>query len=262
MDGNQAVLLGFVERLFSASDIDAMFEALEQAAIQLGFEHVSFTYIPDFLNRQLNNLAPVFKLSQHYPVEFINQYAACNFGQHDFTIKKITRGDMATVRWWEMARQLAPQEKYVIEVARQDYGLRHGITIPVFSEAGAIAGISVTCSEADQLFDRLCQERIATLTQIARMFSDRALQLPRHRAAFYRPFLERLSSTEKAVLSRLAQSHNLKTISRDLQLDYKYLANTVIASLRRKFGNVTRDKLMYEAGRIEFDKLVDHAQKS
>lgn len=261
MDDNQAVLLGFVERLFSASDIDTMFDALEQAASGLGFEHVSFTYIPDFLNRQLCDLAPVFKLSRQYPVEFIDQYAACNFGQHDFTIKKITQGEMETVRWWEMARQLAPQEKYVIEVARQDYGLRHGITIPVFSEAGAIAGVSVTCNETDQLFDRLCQERINTLTQIARMFSDRALQLPRHRAEFYRPFLDKLSSTEKAVLSRLAQGGNLKTISRDLQLDYKYLANTVIASLRRKFGNVTRDKLLYEAGRIEFDKLINQAQK-
>lgn len=258
MNDNQAVLLGFVERLFSAHDLDTMFDALEQAVNKLGFEHVSFTYIPDFLNRQLCELVPVFKLSRQYPVEFIDHYAASHFGQHDFTIKRITRGEMEAVRWWELARQLSPQEKQVIEVAREDYGLRHGITIPVFSEAGAIAGVSVTCSENDPLFDQLCHERIDTLILIARMFSDRALQLPRHRAEFYRPFLDRLSSTEKAVLSRLAQGCNLKAVSRDLQLDYKYLANTIIASLRKKFGNVTRDQLLYEAGRIEFDKLISH----
>lgn len=257
MENNQTILMGFVERLYAASDIDSLFNALEWAVKQLGFDHVSYTYVPDLLNRLLGDLSPVFKLSEAYPVDFIDQYAACNFGQHDFTIKKISQGEQAPVRWWDMAGQLDAKEKNVIQVARQDYGLRHGITIPVLSDGGSIAGVSVTSGENDMLFDLLYHERVRTLALIARMFSDRALQLPRNRAIFYKPFLSGLSATEKAVLSKLAQGGHLKSIAGELQLDYKYLANTVIASLRKKFGDVSRDQLMYQAGKIEFEQLFN-----
>ena len=95
MENNQTILMGFVERLYAASDIDSLFNALEWAVKQLGFDHVSYTYVPDLLNRLLGDLSPVFKLSEAYPVDFIDQYAACNFGQHDFTIKKISQGEQA-----------------------------------------------------------------------------------------------------------------------------------------------------------------------
>ncbi len=255
MENNQTILMEFAERLYAASDIDALFDALERAVGQLGFEHVSYTYVPDVLNRLLGDLSPVFKLSREYPVDFIDQYAACNFGQHDFTIKKIAQGEQTPVRWWDMAKQLNAMEKNIIEVARQDYGLNQGITIPVFSDGYSIAGVSVTSRDSGSQFDFLYQERIRTLTLIARMFSDRALLLPRNRAIFYAPFLNNLSATEKAVLSRLANGAHLKAIASELQLDYKYLANTVLASLRRKFGDVSRDQLLYQAGKMEFEQF-------
>lgn len=257
MESNQIVLLGFVERLYAANDIDSLFSSLEWAVAQLGFEHVSYTYVPDLLNRLLGDLSPVFKLSQDYPTHFIDQYAASNFGEHDFTIKKILQGEQEPVRWWELVRELNSEEKFIIQVARQDYGLRQGITIPVFSDGASMAGVSITSGETDHLFNLLYHERIKTLTLISRMFSDRALQIPRNRAVFYAPFLNGLSATEKSVLSMLAEGIHLKTIASQLQLDYKYLANAVISSLRRKFGDLSRDQLMYQAGRIEFDKLIN-----
>ena len=264
MEDNQTILLEFVERLHASGDIDSQFDALEHAVQQLGFEQVSFTYVPDLLNRLLANLSPVFKLSRNYRVDFIEHYQASHFGQHDFTIKKIARGELDPVHWWEMARQqrLSPEEQHVIEVARQDYGLRHGITIPVFADGENIAGVSVTSSEPDHPFDLLYQERVRILSLIARLFSDRVLQHPQNRALFFKPFLNGLSATEKSVLKLLAQGNNLKSIANHLQLDYKYLANNVIASLRRKFGDVSRDQLMYQAGKIEFDRLINTPQNA
>lgn len=257
MVDHTTILNDFLQRLHNETDIDALFEALEQAVKQLGFEHVSYCYIPDILNRLLGDLSPVFKLSSQYPVDFIDEYEACHFGQHDFTIKKITQGEQTPVRWWEMAAQMDRKEKHIIEVARADYGLRQGITIPVFSDGRTIAGVSVKNSESDRLFDLQYRERIKTLTLISRLFSDRALQTPRNRSIFYKPFLNSLSTTEQAVLTLLADGRHLKSIAVQLQLDYKYIANTVMASLRKKFGNVTRDQLMYLAGQMEFTDLVE-----
>lgn len=259
MVDHASILSDFSQRLYDSDDIDTLFSTLEWAVKQLGFEHVSYSYIPDMLNRLLGNLSPVFKLSNQYPIDFIDEYEACRFGQHDFTIKKITEGEQAPLPWWQMAGQLNRKEKHIIEVARHDYGLRQGITIPVYSDGRTIAGVSIKSSESDRLFDLLYDEHIEKLTLISRMFSDRILQSPRNRSIFYKPFINSMSTTEQAVLTLLAEGHHLKTIATQLQLDYKYISNTVMASLRKKFGNVTRDQLMYLAGRMEFADLMEIA---
>lgn len=257
MDACQQILVNFAEKLYASEDIDTLFRELELAANQLGFEHISYTYVPDLLRRLLTELSPVFKLSSNYRTEFIEHYNQCNFGQHDFTIKRIAQMASEPINWWEEAsqRNLSVEEKNIIEVAREDYGLRHGVTIPVFSDGSSIAGVSVTSGEKDPLFALLYQERVKYMTLIARMFSDRVLQLPQTRAHFLEPFLNLLSATEKNVLMLLSRGDNLKAIASELKLDYKYLANTVISSLRRKFGDIPRDQLLYQAGLIGFDQL-------
>ena len=259
MQDTKITLHEFIEALYAAQDLDSAFQALECAVLKLGFEHLSYTYIPDQLNRLLSQLSPVFKLSSQYRTDFIDHYQDANFGQHDFTIKKMTQGELTPISWWDTAKQepLEQKELNVIEVARNEYGLRHGVTIPVYAAGGSVAGLSVTSPEQDKLFALLYEDRIGTLTLIARMFSDRVLQLPANRALFFNPFLDQFSSTEKQVLTLLAQGSQLKQIAFQLQLDYKYLSNAVIPSLRKKFGNVTRDQLMYEAGRIQFADMLE-----
>lgn len=254
----QQVFLEFCETLYSATDIDTMFNALEKAVLAMGFDNLSYTFIPGALGRSLNQLSPIFRISKSYNAKFIQHYSEARFGKDDFTIKRITSGDLTPMVWWREAeeRRLAKSELEVITVAREDYGIHQGISVPAFSDGYNIAGVSVTREEVDRGFDQLYEERGEYLRKMSLMFSDRVLCTTEARAIFLAPLLRTLSSTEKHVLSSLAKGSNLKAVCQELDLDYKYVANSVIKNLRKKFGDVTRDTLMYEAGLLNLADLI------
>lgn len=259
MSNLQRIFLEYCDALYSSTDLETMFTALEKAVQAMGFDNISYTFVPGALGQSLSGLSPIFKLSKSYNTKFIQHYSAANFGRDDFTIKRITGGDLTPMSWWREAenKRLTKSELEVIAVARQEYGIHQGISVPTFSDGYNIAGVSVTREEIDWGFDRLCKERGDYLRKIALMFSDRVLCLSEARAVFTAPILQMLSTTEKQVLCELARGRNLKAISRELKLDYKYVANSVIKSLRKKFGNVTRDTLMYEAGILNLSRLIE-----
>ncbi|HEY7772259.1 MAG TPA: autoinducer binding domain-containing protein [Marinagarivorans sp.] len=253
------IVLDFYEQLHASVDIDAMFLAIEQATTALGFDNLSYTFVPGAISHSPNQLQPIFKISKAYNAGFIRHYVDAEFGQQDFTIKRIINGDFSPMVWWREAKNqsITRAELEVIEVARQEYGICHGISIPTYSDGYNIAGVSVTREYRDHQFDELCSERGEHLRRLSQMFSDRVLCRHDIRAVFMAPFLQKLTTTEKQVLSKLAKGCNLKAVCHELQLDYKYVANSVIKSLRKKFGNVTRDALMYEAGMLNFSQLLN-----
>ena len=93
MDIIDRVLLDFINEIDVAVDLDSHFLALEKAATALGFENVSYTYVPSVLGKSLQQFAPVFKLSRTYNMAFIERYSQEMFAQHDFTIKRIQSGE-------------------------------------------------------------------------------------------------------------------------------------------------------------------------
>jgi hypothetical protein len=257
MDLTDRVLIEFINEIDTATDLDTHFEALEKAVAALGFENVSYTYVPSVLGNSLQRYAPVFKLSRFYNMAFIEHYSQEMFAQHDFTIKRIQSGDLRPMNWWEEAdrKVLDSNEKHVIEVARQDYGIRHGISLPTFSDGASIAGVSVTSPDSDHHFDLLYTERLDTMRKIARIFSDRVLIMPQNRASFLLPILERLSQTEKMLLQKLSQGKVLKTAATEIGIGHRY-AGDVVERLRGKLGNISREQLLYIAGMLEFSKLL------
>ena len=254
----ESVLTDFLEKIGLATNINDMFAALERAAISLGFDNISYTYVPSVIGNNLYQLSPIFLISQSYETKFISHYVSEKLGQDDFTIKRIKHGDMTPMNWWGEAKMktLTHKEQKVIEIARNDYGIRHGITIPTYSSNKGIAGISVTSSESNEVFSLLCKERLKTIKAISQIFNDRVLISPEILNNFMHPFLQKLTDTEKAVLKKLSQGVAPKKIAHDLNSSQKYV-NNVIAILRIKFGGITRDQLLYAAGLMAFDELVD-----
>jgi len=253
MDIRDKVLLDFINEIDTAIDLDTHFLALENAATALGFENVSYTYMPSVLGNSLQQYAPVFKLSRRYNTAFIERYSQEMFAQHDFTIKRIRGGDLRPMSWWEEEgrKALCSEERHVIEVAREEYGIRHGLSLPTFSDGASIAGVSVTSPDSDHHFELLDAERRETMRKIARLFSDRVLVMPQNRASFLLPILERMSLTEKLLLQKLSQDKTLKTASAEIGISYRHAGN-VIERLRSKLGNISRDQLLYIAGLLEF----------
>lgn len=262
MSNSQQVFLEYCNALYSATDIDTMFAALEKAVQAMGFDNLSYTFVPGALGRSLNRLSPIFRLSKSYNAKFIQHYSEAHFGRNDFTIKRITGGDLTPMVWWREAEEnrLTKSELEVITVARLEYGIHQGISVPTFTDGYNIAGISVTREEMDHGFNQLCAERGDYLRKMSLMFSDRVLCLGEARTVFLAPLLQTLSATEKHVLCALARGSNLKAVCLEMKLDYKYVANSVIKNLRKKFGNVSRDSLMYEAGILNITHLMTDDQ--
>jgi len=258
MQQSDRILLDFVIEIDLAIDLDTLFGALERAALDLGFDSVSYTYIPSVIGNAFQQFSPVFKTSKSYNTKFIEHYVANNFAEKDFTIKRIKGRSLTPISWWQEAdnKTISREEKRVIEVARADYGLRHGISIPTYSDGENMAGVSVTNADPDYQFSLLYTEKMETMCRIARIFSDRVLVMPRSRACFLLPLLEEMSPTEKQILKNLALGKALKAIAADLGISYRYAGN-VIERLRSKLGNISRDQLLYVAGLIEFHTLVN-----
>lgn len=258
MQNNESVLADFLENIGLATNINDMFATLERAAILLGFDNISYTYVPSVIGNNLYQLSPIFLISQSYETKFISHYVSEKLGQDDFTIKRIKNGDMTPMNWWEEAemKTLSHKEQKVIEIARSDYGIRHGITIPTYSNNNGIAGVSVTSSESNDVFSLLCKERLTIIKAISQIFNDRVLISPEIRHNFMTPFLQKLTDTEKSVLKQLSRGIAPKKIAHELNSSQKYV-NNVISILRVKFGGITRDQLLYAAGLIAFAEFTD-----
>lgn len=250
------VTLAFVEALDAAKNMEEMFRALECAANSLGFEGVSFTYIPPVILHNLESTSPVFIKSTSFSDGFISHYDEESLGEHDFVIKRVLESDFQPVHWWQEVerRRLTREEKYVVDVARQDYEIENAISIPTYKRDDGVAGITVTSNERKYYFDKLFDERIDVLKRLSRLFSDRMILNPQYQANFLKPFLANLSYTEKQVIILLGNGEPLKKAAKKLNISYGYACN-VMEKLKAKFGNVTREQLFYLAGVMNFHNL-------
>lgn len=257
-DNNDLVLLDFLDRIQSAETLDAKFEVFESVLINLGFENVSYTFVPEVLTQLLTSVAPVFKLSKDYNADFIDHYTQANFGGHDFTIRNILDGEKKPIVWWDYERdkRLNPNEREIIEVARQDYGMTNGVTISAYCDRRSMAGVSLTNADKPDSFNLLLQERLKLVQHLSQLFNDQILRKSDYQAMFLSPILNQMNQTELSVLMGLAQGSNIKKIADELKRSEKYINNTVIRSLKTKLNCASRDQLMFVAGKLQIDSLL------
>ena len=257
MRKQDVVLLDFIDSMDAAESLDKLFDVLDKAISELGFDGATYTFIPSLINEALNQFTPVFLKSESYEQKFIEHYTEANFADQDFTIKRITHGDMRCIDWWHEAesKTISAREKHVIEVARHDYMLTSGATLPAYNGSKGAAGISIISSDKSNVFTLRYNDNLATLKKITRLFNDRVLSSTEHQLSFTLPFIRTLSQTERKVLSMLASGMHLKKIADSLNITYKYAGN-VVERLREKFGSVSRERLLYIAGLMNFSELI------
>jgi len=86
------------------------------------------------------------------------------------------------------------------------------------------------------------------------MYSDRVLGISSSKSFFGSPILEKMTQTEIRVVSMMAKGINIQAIAHELNLDYKYIANKVLPNVRKKMGGISRDRMMYNVGRMAIDR--------
>lgn len=166
------VVADFAVALMDAECIDHQFETYLVAIGRLGFDGAAYSYIPKFALETQVNVAPVFLISPSYPVDFLEHYGSKRMDKDDFTIKSIVAGHTEPMDWWLVENKglLSKAERGVINIARQEYRILNGLSIPTQSDMHAIAGASLISMEADRIYRLISVENRRFATWITQMF--------------------------------------------------------------------------------------------
>lgn len=248
--------MGFIAALFQATTLDEAFAAYERQMQALGVESVMYTFVPQiYLDAHLS-IVPLFKTSGSYSPSFLKHYQEAGFEQHDFTVKKILQGESQLIDWWGESRKrdLSKPEQNIIITAREDYGIRNGMTIPLQSGIG-VGGISCISADKDATYQRLLQERAEALFCCAQLFHAHVMTRPQLNAFFMTALLEKLSVKERRLLPFLITGLPMKTLPDHLPgISAKY-GEKLLENILRKLGGINKAQLIYYIGLLQ---LLNH----
>jgi len=249
--------LDFVNGLYSADSFESAFAVFESHVLKLGFGGVLYTYIPRVLLDSNLSEKPVYSVSTDYCPGYLSHYTEARFDQLDPLISAVNDGVTTPIDWWgdicSSYIDQNPASRPVLTTA-SDYGIRHGLTLPLMSGARGAAGASFI-SEENRGFDTLVGERLQQLKLCTRLFHSMVLSDACYMGNFAKPLLQSLSNTERSFVIGLAQGKSTKELSQQLNRSNKYLEQ-VMMSVRKKLSGdveqksdvISRNQLLYYAG--------------
>lgn len=251
-----SVLGHFVDDLYRVGTVPERFHVYEKYITSLGFDGATYTFFPNALWQLNNSFTPIFLHTQNYPTAFLTHYAQARFHEQDFTIRLGHSAQVPIIMDWrehEVGGLVTNDENIVIQVARNEYGIRNALTIPTLRPESGIGGMSVISAEKDATFQYLKQENLETLLRCTQLFHDISFHNAKTSAVFVQPFLQTLKPKEIQILKHLALGHPLKKIHQGIS--YRYAAN-MLDELRARMGGITKDKLMYLIGQLHLLDLI------
>lgn len=251
-----ALLGHFVDDLYRVETVHERFRVYETYITSLGFDGATYTFFPSVLWQLNNTFPPIFLHTQEYPTSFLNHYAEAKFHEQDFTIRLGHSAQVPIIMDWrehELKGLVTHAENRVIQVAREEYGIRNAFTIPTLRPESGIGGMSVISAEKDSTFQKLKQENFETLLRCTQLFHDISFHNAKTSAMFVQPFLQTLKPKEILILKHLALGYPLKKI--DKGISYRYATN-MLDELRARMGGITKDKLMYIIGQLHLLDLI------
>ncbi len=238
----------FLLDLDSANSLTARFDRFEKLVNELGFEGVSYTFLPRFDLDAIASKPPVFIKSNLFPDDFIDHYINGGLSQFDFTVRKIGTGNYTPMIWQDHERQkrISVDEANVIKIAREDYRITNALTIPTMPELTrtlGIAGVSLLTSEKDEKFKKLL-ENIDTLAACARQFhaaSYTSLDIHKH---FIWSAFDKLSDNQRDLIVRLVNGETIQQIAFRRSRTDSAIYSMLDRIRKEKFGGITTKELI------------------
>lgn len=243
----------FMHELYDLHCVEDRFKSYQKHAQHLGFEGVTYTFIPKIQLEVDLPLSPIFEFNNAFPLDFLEHYQAEGLDQRDFAIRKINNERESRPLDWhmhELTDLISADEKSLIRLAREEYRIQNALTLPTLSNNVGLAGASITSSEKDRSFNKLKAERLQRLCSITRLFHDSNSNQSHLPAKFILPFVETLKPKEIQILSYLASGELMKNIPYHMDISTRYASN-VLDGLRNRMGGITRDRLMYLVGKLD-----------
>ncbi len=232
--------------MFATKTIDEAFKVYERQVENLGFYGAGYGIAPILYIKSGLSVRSVFKVSEERDSKFLQHYQEANFEQDDFTVNRLRKGENKVMDWWKVERQgqLSQAEKHVITVARDDYGVQNGITIPLMNNAYGIAAASVWCKEKNGRYTKLLKENYQSLIICTQAFHKHVMTTSRMHHYFLSSVLNRLTEKEKYVIRHLVSGAPMKNIQ---HITSAY-AEKLVKTLKIKFGDIRTQELIYHTG--------------
>ena len=107
----------------------------------------------------------------------------------------------------------------------------------------------------DAEFQALKKKSLPELTTLASNYHSRIIMSEEDMRFFIEPLLKRLNDTKKKVLKHLLSNQPMKTISETEGISHKY-AEKVILKMRKEFGDISTNELLYILGMVHIHQYL------
>ncbi|WP_044537076.1 LuxR family transcriptional regulator [Bradyrhizobium sp. LTSP885] len=157
----------FVDHLSDAPDLEALRDAMANAAAALDLSCFAYLIIPDRAG-----VPP--KLISNYPSAWTTRYLECHYERLDPVIAQAL-GHPETFKWglgFKAAAPSEPQRELFEEAAK--FGIRYGFTVPIHDHRGPIAAVTFAADERRPRFERSIIEHERVLQLMAMYFHAHA----------------------------------------------------------------------------------------
>ena len=251
MSFDHKLITDFISELHFSQPVslDDNFQVYKKFLARLGYDGATYTFLPQIQLEVMKDLPTIFLSTESYPVGFITQYTEERLDSVDFTIRKMKEGYMEPMDWreHELSNTLNEEELYVINLAREEYGILNAISIPMMNEEKGGAGASIISYKDDNSFNELKQETLEALVSITRLFHERVINHEDLSHKFILPVMATLTPTEIKILKYKATGLPMKNIEDNIGISSSYASNA-LGRLRKRLGRVSTERLLYLLG--------------
>ncbi|HPQ94465.1 MAG: autoinducer binding domain-containing protein [Thiothrix sp.] len=259
---DHALIGRFVSALYAADSLEQRFQQYGEYIRKLGYAGATYAFSARIQYELLPGLPVLFLHTDPYPLGFLEHYHREHLEQQDFTVRRLLGGEMAPMDWreYELHGDLSAQEIDVIRLAREAYGIKNAISIPVMLESRGAAGVSVISFQDDEPFKALKQDTLEILWRLTRLFHAISFADPDWSQRFIEPVYHCLSEKEVALLHYRASGKVMKQVEDETGIDYS-VASNIMSNMRRRLGGVNTERLMYLFGLLSAFHDLPHQHR-
>jgi LuxR family transcriptional activator of conjugal transfer of Ti plasmids len=160
------IFQNFIDCLSSASNSDALRDAMSQAAAGLDLSCFAYLSMPD----KTESLAGLIST---YPSAWTTHYLKSHYERFDPVIIQAL-SDPEPFEWGLGIGPLAPSKSQELFEEAARFGIRYGFTIPIHSNNGPVAAVTFATDERRRQFERTISEHARVLQLMAMYFHAHA----------------------------------------------------------------------------------------
>jgi len=231
----------FIDCLSSASNSDALCDAMSQTAARLDLSCFAYLSMPDQTG------APAGLIS-NYPSAWTTHYLQRHYERFDPVIIQALRHP-EPFEWGFGIGSLAPSNSHELFEEAARFGIRYGFTIPIHNDSGPVAAVTFATDERRPQFERTIGEHARVLQLMAMYFHAHA----RRRIDSNRPLSgASLSPREAECLEWAAQGKSAWEIGIILGIS-RHTVATYLENAKTKLGVRT---IVQAVARVTASKLI------